>query len=96
MLHGVFDPLKSRNLEDTTISQLINRLSQNAEIKEVIIATNQNAEGNATALYISRLLAPSGIKVTRIAQGLPMGSDIEFADDLTLLSALNGRVTLNG
>jgi len=96
VLHGVFDPLKSRNLEDTTISQLINRLSQNAEIKEVIIATNQNAEGNATALYISRLLAPSGIKVTRIAQGLPMGSDIEFADDLTLLSALNGRVTLNG
>ncbi|MBP5261070.1 MAG: recombination protein RecR [Clostridiales bacterium] len=95
VLHGVFDPLKSKNLEDTTISQLINRLSVNSEISEVIIATNQNAEGNATALYISRLLAPSGIKVTRIAQGLPMGSDIEFADDLTLLSALNGRVSLN-
>ena len=95
VLHGVFDPLKSRNLEDTTISQLINRLSQNSEITEVIIATNQNTEGNATALYISRLLGPSGIKVTRIAQGLPMGSDIEFADDLTLMSALNGRVTLN-
>ena len=95
VLQGVFDPLKSKNLEDTTISQLINRLSVNSEISEVIIATNQNAEGNATALYISRLLAPSGIKVTRIAQGLPMGSDIEFADDLTLLSALNGRVSLN-
>ena len=96
VLHGVFDPLKSKSLEDTTISQLIQRLAANSEVEEVIIATNQNAEGNATALYISRLLAPSGIKVSRLAQGLPMGSDIEFADDLTLLSALNGRVTLNG
>jgi recombination protein RecR len=96
VLHGVFDPLRNKSLEDTTITQLIKRLSENSEVREVIIATNQSAEGNATALYISRLLAPSGIRVTRLAQGLPMGSDIEFADDLTLLSALNGRITLNG
>ncbi|SCW64369.1 DNA replication and repair protein RecR [Ruminococcaceae bacterium YRB3002] len=96
VLHGVFDPLKSKSLEDTTISQLIQRLAANSEVKEVIVATNQSAEGNATALYISRLLTPSGIKVTRLAQGLPMGSDIEYADDLTLLSALNGRTVLNG
>ena len=85
----------NKSLEDTTISQLINRLSQNSEINEVIIATNQNTEGNATALYISRLVSPSGIKVTRIASGLPMGSNIENADDITLMSALNGRVNLS-
>ena len=96
VLHGVFDPMKNKGLEDTTISQLIQRLMEQSDVKEVIIATNQNAEGNATALYISRLLAPTGIKVSRLAQGLPMGSDIEYADDLTLMSALNGRTTLNG
>ena len=64
------------------------------EISEVIVATNQDAEGNATALYLSRMLTPSGIKVTRLASGLPMGSDIEFTDDLTLASALKGRVDI--
>jgi len=95
VLHGVFDPLKNKSLEDTTITKLIQRLASDSSVTEVIVATNQTAEGNATALYISRLLSPSGIKVSRLAQGLPMGSDIEFADDLTLLSALNGRVVLN-
>ncbi|MBR2524041.1 MAG: recombination protein RecR [Clostridiales bacterium] len=95
VLHGVFNPLTNKSLEDTTLSKLIERLSQNSDIEEVIIATNQNAEGNAMALYIARLLGPSGIKVTRLAQGLPMGSEIEYADDLTLLSALNGRITLS-
>ena len=95
VLHGVFDPIKMRSLEDTTISDLIGRLSKHPEITEVIVATNQTAEGNATALYLSRLLKPSGIKVSRIASGLPMGSDIEYADDLTLASALKGRITLN-
>ena len=94
VLHGVFDPIKSRSLEDTTIAQLIDRLGKHPEIKEVIVATNQTAEGNATALFLSRMLKPSGIKVSRIASGLPMGSDIEYADDLTLASALKGRVTL--
>jgi len=94
VLHGVFDPMKSKSIQDTTISQLLRRLSEHSEITEVIIATNQNAEGNATALYLARILAPSGINVTRLASGLPMGSDIEFADDLTLASALKGRVQL--
>ena len=94
VLHGVFDPIKSRSLEDTTIAQLIDRLGKHPEIKEVIVATNQTAEGNATALFLSRMLKPSGIKVSRIASGLPMGSDIEYSDDLTLASALKGRVSL--
>ena len=96
VLHGVFDPMKNKSLSDTTISDLIKRLSEHTEITEVIIATNQTAEGNATALYLSRLLEPTGITVTRLASGLPMGSDIEYADDLTLMNALRGRVTLAG
>jgi recombination protein RecR len=81
-------------MNDITLPQLISRLSSSSEIKEVIVATNQTAEGNATALYISRLVSPSGIKVTRLASGLPMGSDIEYSDDLTLANALKGRITI--
>ena len=95
MLHGVFDPLNNKSINDTTIPDLIKRLSEHSEITEVIIATNQTAEGNATALYLSRMLAPSGIKVTRLASGLPMGSDIEYVDDLTLANALKGRISLS-
>lgn len=95
VLHGVFDPLNNKSIGDTTIPQLIKRLAEHPEVTEVIIATNQTAEGNATALYLSRMLAPSGIKVTRLASGLPMGSDIEYVDDLTLANALKGRVSLN-
>lgn len=95
VLHGVYNPMNSKNMNDITLTQLFDRLSKNAEIKEVIMATNQTAEGNATALYVSRLLAPTGIKVTRLASGLPMGSDIEFADDLTLANALKGRIEIN-
>jgi len=87
---------KSHSIKDTTISELLARLSQNPEINEVIVATNQTAEGNATALYLSRVLEPTGIKVTRLASGLPSGSDIEYADDLTLANALKGRITLAG
>ncbi|MBO4408367.1 MAG: recombination protein RecR [Clostridiales bacterium] len=95
VLHGVINPIKNTSITDTTIPQLISRLSEHSEIKEVILATNQTAEGNATALYISRMLSPAGIKVSRIASGLPMGSDIEYADDLTLSSALKGRTLLS-
>lgn len=95
VLHGVYNPMNSRNMGDITLSQLFDRLTKNPDIKEVIMATNQTAEGNATALYVSRLLAPSGIKVTRLASGLPMGSDIEFTDDLTLANALKGRIEIN-
>lgn len=91
VLHGVYDPVKNTNMNDITLTELFGRLTEHPEIKEVIVATNQTAEGNATALYIARLLGPSGIKVTRLASGLPMGSDIVFADDLTLASALKGR-----
>ena len=91
VLHGVFNPVGNMNMNDITITELFARLTEHPEIKEVIVATNQNAEGNATALYISRLLGSTGIKVTRLASGLPMGSDIKFADDLTLANALKGR-----
>lgn len=91
VLHGVYNPVGNMNMNDITLTELFARLTDHPEIKEVIVATNQTAEGNATALYISRLLGASGIKVTRLASGLPMGSDIEFADDLTLASALKGR-----
>lgn len=94
VLHGIYSPLKGTNMNDITLPQLITRLQSHPEIKEVIVATNQTAEGNATALYISRLLSPSGIKVTRLASGLPMGSDIEYTDDLTLANALKGRVEI--
>lgn len=91
VLHGVYNPVGNMNMNDITLTELFARLTDHPEIKEVIVATNQTAEGNATALYISRLLSASGITVTRLASGLPMGSDIEFADDLTLASALKGR-----
>ncbi len=91
VLHGVYSPMQNVGLDQIKLRELITRLQQSNQIKEVIIATNQTAEGEATAMYISRLLKPSGILVTRIASGLPMGSDIEFADDLTLSKALRGR-----
>ena len=94
VLHGVYSPVSGKNMNDITLSQLIGRLQSDTEIKEVIVATNQTAEGQATALYISRLIGPSGIKVTRLASGLPMGSDIEYADDLTLANALKGRTEI--
>ena len=94
VLHGVYNPVGNMNMNDITLTELFARLTDHPEIKEVIVATNQTAEGTATALYISRLLSATGIKVTRLASGLPMGSDIEFADDLTLASALKGRKTV--
>ena len=95
VLHGVYNPVGNMNMNDITLTELFARLTDHPEIKEVIVATNQTAEGNATALYISRLLGSTGIKVTRLASGLPMGSNIENADDITLMSALNGRVNLS-
>lgn len=95
VLHGVFNPTSSKGMNDITLTELFDRLTKHPEITEVIMATNQSLEGNATALYVSKLLSPSGIKVTRLASGLPMGSDIEFTDDLTLASALKGRVDIS-
>ena len=70
---------------------LITRLQGNDEVMEIIIATNPNIDGEATAMYISRLLKPAGIKVTRIAHGIPVGGDLEYADEVTLLKAIEGR-----
>ncbi len=95
VLHGVFSPMQGKSMNDITLAKLIERLQNDKNIKEVIVATNQTADGNATAMYIARLLSPAGIKVTRLASGLPMGSDIEYTDDLTLLSALKGRTTIS-
>ena len=91
VLHGVYSPLNNVGLDEIKIRELIERLRENPETKDVILATNQTAEGEATAMYLGRLIKPSGIKVTRIASGLPMGSDLEYADDVTLSKAMQAR-----
>lgn len=90
VLHGVLSPVEGTGPEDIQIPSLIRRL-QSDEVKEVILATNATAEGEATAMYLSRLIKPAGIKVTRLAHGLAVGSDIEYADEITLMKAVEGR-----
>ncbi|EKZ5011996.1 TPA: recombination protein RecR [Listeria monocytogenes] len=90
VLHGTISPMDGIGPEDINIPDLLKRL-QDDMIEEVILATNPNVEGEATAMYISRLLKPSGIKVTRIAHGLPVGGDLEYADEVTLSKAMEGR-----
>ncbi|OTN76839.1 recombination protein RecR [Enterococcus sp. 8G7_MSG3316] len=90
VLHGVLSPMEGTGPEDINISSLIKRLHDD-QVKEVIIATNATTEGEATAMYLSRLIKPAGIKVTRLAHGLSVGSDIEYADEVTLLKAVEGR-----
>ena len=90
VLHGAISPMDGIGPEDINIPDLLKRLHDET-VEEVILATNPNIEGEATAMYISRLLKPSGIKVTRIAHGLPVGGDLEYADEVTLSKALEGR-----
>lgn len=90
VLHGSISPMEGIGPEDINIPSLLNRLKDET-VKELILATNPNIEGEATAMYISRLVKPSGIKVTRIAHGLPVGGDLEYADEVTLSKALEGR-----
>ncbi len=90
VLHGSISPMDGIGPEDINIPSLLKRL-QDETVKEVILATNPNIEGEATAMYISRLLKPTGIKVTRIAHGLPVGGDLEYADEVTLSKAIEGR-----
>lgn len=90
VLNGSISPMDGIGPEDINIPALLKRL-QDETIQEVILATNPNIEGEATAMYISRLLKPSGIKVTRIAHGLPVGGDLEYADEVTLSKAIEGR-----
>ena len=91
VLHGTISPVEGIGPGDINLKSLIVRLQKEPEVEEVIIATNPNIEGEATAMYISRLLKPSGIRVTRIAHGIPVGGDLEYADEVTLLKAMEGR-----
>ena len=93
VLHGVISPLNGIGPDQLCIKQLLSRLNNN-EVTEVIMATNPTVEGEATAMYISRLLKPLGIKITRLAYGIPVGGDLEYADDVTLARALEGRSEL--
>jgi len=90
VLHGAISPMHGVGPNDLTIAALLKRLQSEA-VEEVIVATNPNVEGEATALYISKILKPSGVRVTRIAHGVPVGGDLEYVDEVTLSRALEGR-----
>ncbi len=90
VLGGVLSPLDGIGPEQLTVDLLLSRV-RNGEVREVIVATNPSVEGEATALYLKKVLAPAGVKVTRIARGLPVGGDIEYADEVTISRALEGR-----
>ena len=93
VLHGVLSPLSHIGPDDLSISELVSRVAAGG-VEEVIMAMNPDTEGETTAMYISRLLKPFGVKVTRLAYGIPVGSNLEFADDATLTRALEGRVEM--
>ncbi len=90
VLHGVISPVNGVTPDKLKLKELLERLNS-SEVSEIIVATNPTVEGEATAMYISRLLKPLGIKVTRLAYGVPVGSDIEYADEVTLYRAIEGR-----
>ncbi len=90
VLHGALDPLHGVTVEDLKIEELVTRVTGDT-VKEVILATNPNVEGDTTAGYLERRLAPLGVNVTRLARGLPVGGDLEYADEVTLARALEGR-----
>lgn len=91
VLHGAISPLDGIGPEDIRVKELLARLGGNADVREIIMATNPTIEGEATAMYISRLVKPLGISITRIAYGIPVGGDLEYADEVTLAKALEGR-----
>ena len=91
VLHGAISPMDGIGPEDINLKQLIVRLQQNDDVKEVILATNPTIEGEATAMYTARLIKPAGIKCTRIAHGIPVGGDLEYTDEVTLSKAIEGR-----
>jgi recombination protein RecR len=90
VLHGCISPMDGIGPEDLKVSELLHRL-RDGVVQEIILATNPNLEGEATSMYLTRLLVPLGIRVTRLARGLPVGGDLEYADDVTLTRALEGR-----
>lgn len=93
VLNGVISPMLGIGPADIKLKELMQRLQQQ-EVDEVIIATNSNVEGEATAMYIAKLLKPAGIKISKIASGIPVGGDLEYIDEVTLLRALDGRINL--
>jgi len=93
VLHGAISPTEGVGVNDIHISELMERLKSN-QVAEVVLATNANLEGEQTALYLNRLIVPLGVKVTRLARGLPFGTELEYADDFTLTRALEGRQEL--
>ena len=93
VLHGVISPLNRVSQDDIRIKELLHRVAE-GNVTEVIMATNPDAEGEATAMYLSKILKPAGIKITRIASGVPVGGDLEYIDEVTLLRALEGRKEL--
>ncbi len=93
VLHGVISPMNDINPEDICIKELIHRLADDT-VKEVIMATNPTVEGEATSMYISRLIKPIGVNVSRLAYGVPVGADLEYADEFTLIRAIEGRKEL--
>ena len=90
VLHGAISPTEGVGTEDIRINELLTRL-QSSSVEEIILATNTNLEGEQTAMYLSQLLSPLGIRVTRLARGLPFGTELEYADDVTLTRAIEGR-----
>ena len=95
VLHGAISPMDGIGPDDLKVSELLDRLRA-GETKEIILATNPNLEGEATSMYLSRLIGPLGLRVTRLARGLPAGGDLEYADDLTLTRAIEGRQEMDG
>ncbi len=91
VLHGAISPVEGIGPEDLRIQELLNRIQRGGAVKEIVLATNPNLEGEATAMYLERLIKPLGIKMTRLARGLPVGGDLEYADEVTLTRALEGR-----
>lgn len=91
VLHGAISPMDNIGPEDIKLRELLIRLQKHPEIEEIVLATNPTINGEATAIYLSRLIKPSGITISRIASGLPMGGDLEYADEVTLAKAFEGR-----
>ena len=90
VLHGSISPMNGVGPDDIKVKELLSRLTD-GKVKEIILATNPRVEGEATAMYLSKLIKPLGIKVTRIARGIPVGGDLEYTDEITLMQALEGR-----
>lgn len=91
VLHGAISPVEGIGPQDLRIQELLTRIQRDSGVREIVLATNPNLEGEATAMYLERLIKPLGIKLTRLARGLPMGGDLEYADEVTLTRALEGR-----